>query len=266
MTIELQDVKDGDVLARDDQEYPEGAVQVTEVDGELVGYTLGGGFTLNLKGLLKDWPFHVATEEEKVLKYSLHTYEIEGIPHKFKGFGAGMHWNGWEMPMFDWAEAARLCGIMQFDWWYYHEKDDGFYTLSEQADEIDFWPAENIMLKDEGFEVRVYGIGTGCWCWDQCPECNCGATRHMREPGTHDRRCPLFDEDQDEVLDEPLEGRILRAVKVGENAFWSVMAESFPEAKTGDLDPLECVKLEERLVEVATMWVRANTDLLEENT
>jgi hypothetical protein len=55
-----------------------------------------------------------------------------------------------------------------------------------------------------------------------------------------------------------LEERIVAATENAEEAFWAVVAGSFPEAETGDLDPLEVMRLEEHLTRAVREWVEAN--------
>jgi len=56
--------------------------------------------------------------------------------------------------------------------------------------------------------------------------------------------------------------RVAEAVKEAEDAFWEVMIEKFPEAKTGDMLFDEAVKFEDTCHDTAKLWVALNTDLL----
>lgn len=64
------------------------------------------------------------------------------------------------------------------------------------------------------------------------------------------------------VQPESLKQRINRAAEEGEDAFWEAVAKNFPETKSGDLDPWECMMFSRKLEEIITMWLQANTDLL----
>ena len=52
--------------------------------------------------------------------------------------------------------------------------------------------------------------------------------------------------------------KVSDAVEIAQEKFWASIASSYPEATSGDLDPLECHKLDCYLVQVVDMWVRVN--------
>jgi len=58
------------------------------------------------------------------------------------------------------------------------------------------------------------------------------------------------------------EERIEKAVKEAEDAFWSVIAERFPEAETGDMYIDACVRFTDNLEHTVRLWLATNTDLL----
>lgn len=58
------------------------------------------------------------------------------------------------------------------------------------------------------------------------------------------------------------EERIEKAVKEAEDAFWSVIAERFPEAETGDMHIDACVRFTDNLNQAVRLWLATNTDLL----
>lgn len=61
-----------------------------------------------------------------------------------------------------------------------------------------------------------------------------------------------------EVTDE----RIRSAVRKGEDAFWAAVAEAFPEATSGDLDPGMAVTLEQTMERAIRAWVDYNITLV----
>lgn len=172
--ITYNDLKKGDVLARNDMPYPHGALQITEHDGKLAAYPLGGGFHIRLVELLekRGAEFHIATPEEAIPKYKMGLYYIDDPDStKYVGFDCGLRWNGWAMPEFAKTIAVKVCESAGFDWWYYHEADDGFYTYHHQwndgsIDDVEFWGGRDITLED-GTIVHVYDVGAGCWIWDK---------------------------------------------------------------------------------------------------
>lgn len=52
--------------------------------------------------------------------------------------------------------------------------------------------------------------------------------------------------------------RIDAAVYMASTKFWEVIADLFPECKTGDLEPLYVFKMEEVMKETVTHWVESN--------
>ena len=56
--------------------------------------------------------------------------------------------------------------------------------------------------------------------------------------------------------------RIEKAVKEAGEAFWAVIAERFPEAKTGDLYFDASIQFEDECESIARLWIATNTNLL----
>lgn len=52
--------------------------------------------------------------------------------------------------------------------------------------------------------------------------------------------------------------RLKDAITNATDAFWTSIAESFPEAKAGDMDIAEAVRFEDRCMDAATTWLRWN--------
>lgn len=63
-------------------------------------------------------------------------------------------------------------------------------------------------------------------------------------------------------MEIPVTQRIKAAVEDAEMLFWAHIASVFPEAKSGDFDPLETHRMHNALTEWVQQWVKANTDLL----
>ena len=66
------------------------------------------------------------------------------------------------------------------------------------------------------------------------------------------------------VADEELTTRRDDAVVEAEFAFWDKFAEHFPEATSGDFDPLESFRLTESMDRAAKHWLACNHPELEE--
>lgn len=56
--------------------------------------------------------------------------------------------------------------------------------------------------------------------------------------------------------------RVVEAVEEAENAFWVVIAEKFPEAKTGNMYFDASVEFSDKCHDTAKLWVALNTNLL----
>jgi hypothetical protein len=54
------------------------------------------------------------------------------------------------------------------------------------------------------------------------------------------------------------EERIQDAVEEGEEAFWAAVAQVFPEAESGDLDPGTTVQLKQTMERAVRAWVDFN--------
>ena len=63
-----------------------------------------------------------------------------------------------------------------------------------------------------------------------------------------------------EISDE----RITEAVEDGANSFWAVIAERFPEAKSGDFPPDAEFALTKALENAVRVWLDANVELDDE--
>ena len=59
-----------------------------------------------------------------------------------------------------------------------------------------------------------------------------------------------------------LSKRVKAAVQRADEAFWAEIAESFPEARTGDLSPQETVTREVYDYRDVVGWLRWNTELV----
>jgi hypothetical protein len=56
------------------------------------------------------------------------------------------------------------------------------------------------------------------------------------------------------------EERIENAIKKADIAFWDVIAQQFPEVKTGDMPPYAAILFEEIQKKVVGYWIDFNTD------
>lgn len=73
----------------------------------------------------------------------------------------------------------------------------------------------------------------------------------------------MFDEDIPSIGDVPAE-RIRAAVEKAREAFWSAIAEEFPEIRTGDLSPGDTMAMETATNSVVVAWIFGNHPTTEE--
>lgn len=83
----------------------------------------------------------------------------------FDALSNGDRWNGWAKPYFTREVGLELCKIIpgltydEIRDSFKHEDDDG---LAEDADYFD-----SVQILVDGKERSLYGIGWGCWTWDE---------------------------------------------------------------------------------------------------
>lgn len=168
MGVGIEELKKGDVLGRTDKPYPDGAVEVFEIEGRLCAAPLGGGFVLELASLLGWHEFRVVTEEEqrRVAKtYQLVRFSIDDGP-KIEGWTNLSRWNGWAMPMFSRENAIKaLEAYATPGEWRYDEERKSFFVKDGDNEEEE-WTLLGDAPKDLG---EVYGLGAGSWTWDDWP-------------------------------------------------------------------------------------------------
>ena len=63
---------------------------------------------------------------------------------------------------------------------------------------------------------------------------------------------------EDSPLDD--ESRLDKAVAEAEMAFWSKIAEQYPEIETGDLDPGNVMDLLEKMKATVKIWIAVNRE------
>lgn len=80
---------------------------------------------------------------------------------KLKAYTNGYRWNGWATPHFTLEQAAEVQKHMpglQYD-----AEKDAFVFPDENEDEPWVFESETIIV--DGQDIKVYGIGSGSWCW-----------------------------------------------------------------------------------------------------
>ena len=52
--------------------------------------------------------------------------------------------------------------------------------------------------------------------------------------------------------------KVRKAIERADDAFWAVIAKSFPEAKSGDFDPMATKKWDDACEEAVNQWLHLN--------
>lgn len=90
----------------------------------------------------------------------------------YAGYTTDRHWNGWAMPYFTREECERMgtdtTARCATEYLRYDPKADAYRYFDgcgkDTDDNVDVWPGEDIFA--DGGIVHVYGIGAGCWIWE----------------------------------------------------------------------------------------------------
>jgi hypothetical protein len=57
------------------------------------------------------------------------------------------------------------------------------------------------------------------------------------------------------------QARISKAMQKAQNAFWAVVAKEFKEVKSGDMDPMQTMKMEDDMMEAINVWLENNYEM-----
>lgn len=89
----------------------------------------------------------------------------------YEGYTSGQRWNGWQMPSFTLEVAKQMATDMAEEKVMdimYSANNDKFVVLFEDDDDTEVVsPTLHII---DGEVVKLYGIGSGSWCWDEYNE------------------------------------------------------------------------------------------------
>jgi len=100
------------------------------------------------------------------------SFQIEDGP-AYEGYTDGCLWNGWQMPVFEKEEALRFVAAYSANFGYvaqYNPVTDIFSFYDEDGTIMDTFGAIEVFYGDR--VLKVYPIGTGCWVWEEAPECD----------------------------------------------------------------------------------------------
>ena len=157
------------VIVREDFDYPQGALVVHGYaeDGSLLAFQKGGGVQFVIPP--EDIPrFSVVSEMERVPIYRKTRFCLEGLDDQtFEGYTDGTHWNGWEVPYFDFKTAQSVLDALGA----VHTLDKEKNVLRASMDlgngiEDSEWDEELLKLPDGG-SVKTYHLGAGELIWEE---------------------------------------------------------------------------------------------------
>ena len=97
--------------------------------------------------------------------YKKAVFSIEGFDKAFIGYTDGTRWNGWAEPFFEIDEAFTIMQKNNVDGAtpiFYMEETDSFIIVEEEPYAV---KGRNFTTED-GIK-HLYGIGAGCWVWDE---------------------------------------------------------------------------------------------------
>jgi hypothetical protein len=160
--------KKGDIIIKSEAVYPTGTLVVDGYDeqGRFKAHPLGGGLEYVFEPAAEK-KFRVVSEEErKKPLWKRSRFCIEGIDGTFDGWTDGRLWNGWEMPLFEFAIAQRVIAAMNQQDAHYDSSQDAFVTKSSDGEEV--WVAEILQTLGDR-DLKAYPIGAGAWCWEGVP-------------------------------------------------------------------------------------------------
>lgn len=153
------------------KEWTNSAVVVDEVgaDGTVLAYRFGyGGFRLRYSPLDVEKFDFIKVPKAKLENPGWKRIEVyaEWINKSYKAWSTGQHWNGWEMPHFEFDEAMRYAKDAGNTT--YNPEKDTFTSILEGSDEPEITEPTTIKVRGRG-DVKVYPIGDG-WTWSVPPK------------------------------------------------------------------------------------------------
>lgn len=170
----MRDFESGDIIVprKDLREWTSSAVVVDEVlgDGTVYAYRFGyAGGRLRFDPMAVEKFDFVKVPKDKLDNPGWKSIQVfaEWTEKNYQAWTTGQHWNGWEMPYFEFDEAMRY--IRDVDNTVYDSTRDVFITTLQGDPEPEITEATIIKVRGRG-DLKVYPIGAGNWTWSQAPE------------------------------------------------------------------------------------------------
>lgn len=57
------------------------------------------------------------------------------------------------------------------------------------------------------------------------------------------------------------QARIRKVQAKAQDAFWKVVAKEFKEVKSGDMDPMQTLRMEQDMIDVINVWIENNYEM-----
>jgi len=183
----MRDFLPGDIIVprKDLREWTNAAVIVDEVegDGSVTAFRFGyAGRRLRFSPVDVEKFDFIKVPKDKLNNPGWKSIQVfaEWTEKSYQAWTTGQHWNGWEMPFFEFDEAMRYAqdaGNTVYD-----PERDAFITTHEGSeDEPGVDEATIIFVRGRG-ALKVYPIGAGSWTWSQAPEEDDEPTMGIMDP------------------------------------------------------------------------------------
>lgn len=178
---EKHSFKQGDVIVPAAGKYPDDALEVTEVESDLVflAAPVGGGSVMRFGTPARmKYQFRVVNPQTQPVRWYKTKFALDMLPGAYPGWTTGHLWNGWATPSFDFETAKKVLDDMvkevlanNFDgvnkYEYDPKKDELLIYESNNPGEVYRVPGEWVTLKKGASPVKVYDVGSWSWTWSE---------------------------------------------------------------------------------------------------
>lgn len=169
--VDSQKIKVGDIIIPSARKYPDGALYVTSVEGDVIeAHPMGGGFGYKFPPeAQKKYDFRVVTDAERSNPtWARARFGLDESPTWF-GWDCGERWNGWRCPWFEKSEAQSILAYFgaHNHTVEYREADDTFSIKFEDDDPYEA-KGEDIKVAPDK-TLHLYRVGDG-FTWEEIPD------------------------------------------------------------------------------------------------
>lgn len=155
------------IIKREHQDhFPERVMQVNSVTADEVQcYKMGGGFVIRIP--TSELHHYDIVDESRFDNLSWRPAFFEVADFRYAGFTDGDAWNGWATPVFTKQVAIQIAKDLDSpdERLAYDESLDAFTSITPDSEKPYLIEGFPIVVGAETF--RVYGLGSGSWCWEE---------------------------------------------------------------------------------------------------